>query len=225
MAGVRTKVDVGRLAAAVKRPGVDPRVWLSLAVVKDVAFDPDNGIFADVQLQPTGEAETCLVASTYAGAGFGAWFPLEVDDVVLVAIPSGDPGAGPVIIARMWSASDKPHADFGDGEDPTADVVVRPKSGQRVVIRTSDADVSVKVEGSADVVLEVQGGKVRLGAESGLEPAVLGATLKVWLDQIKLALDAHTHTAVTAGAGVSGPPAPLTFPDVPAIEAAKVEVI
>lgn len=224
------RIDMSRLAKLAQRPGVDPRVWLTLAVVEALGFDAAEGVFADVRFQPTGERETALVAVPYAGDGFGDWCPLAVDDVVLVAVPNGDPSAGPVIIARMWRAADRPPADVRAGQDdadghpvPTADRVIRVQAGQRLVVRVSGSggDVDIRVEGSGNVNLVVDSGKVLVGATSGGEPPALATTLKSYLDTVKTWLDAHVHPDPQGGSTLA-PPVPS--PSVPTIAATKVEV-
>lgn len=214
---------------------MDSRVNLTLALVTAISYDDDHGIFADVKFQPGGEPETALLGAPYAGARFGAYFPIEVDDIVLVALPMGDPGNGPVIIARMWSAADKPSADFRQGTsgmEASKDVVLRTKPGQKLKIRTSnDGDgVDITVEGNGDVLIQATGsGKVKLGGTDALEPAVLGDTLDRFLNQVKTWLDSHTHIltiAAMAGAGGTGTAAPPTpsSPSVPDIKADEVEL-
>ena len=40
------KMDIGRLSSAVKRPGIDTRCWVSLAVALEDSFvDKDHGVF------------------------------------------------------------------------------------------------------------------------------------------------------------------------------------
>lgn len=159
---VRSSMDVGRLAAAVQRPGIDPRVWITYAVVKDIAFDPEHGVFADVQVVPEGDIETCLVGSDYAGSGFGDYDPLHVGDLVLVAISHGDPGTGPVIIKRVFSASAKPPTEFKSttGSDPTD------ATNDRVIVVEPNTTLRVIAKQGANVSFEVQdGGAVNITAK------------------------------------------------------------
>lgn len=104
-----------------KRPGVDPRIWFTRARVTELGFDINNGIFADIVYLPDGDPETALVSTCYAGKNFGSYTPLDVDDIVLVAVPIGDPGEGPVIIARLWTAADTPAPEFASNDDPSSD--------------------------------------------------------------------------------------------------------
>lgn len=134
---VRSRADVGRLASATARPGNDPRVWLTLAVVKELGFDAEEGLFADVQYQPSGDFETALVSGACAGSRFGSWRPLAIDDTVLVAVPMGDPGHGPVIISRLWNAGDPPPEDFGSGQDPSEDWIDILGPDKHYILKTS----------------------------------------------------------------------------------------
>lgn len=128
---IRRSPDVRRMAAAVSHPGIDPRTWLSWAIVKALGFDGEQGIFADVQLIPTGETETIYVGSDYAGGGFGDWSNVEVDDTVLIGFPNGDPNSGGVLISRTWNGGDPPPAQLQNGEVPTKDRVLIVKPGQK----------------------------------------------------------------------------------------------
>lgn len=138
---MRKSLDVRRLGAAASYPGIDPRIWVAMATVTDIGFDADEGIFADVQLQPDGDIFTAYVATPYAGNGYGAHYPLEVGDTVLVAIPLGDADGPSFIIARAWNAADKPMAEAGSGEDIVEEVVIKTKSGKSYKLLTPDAQI------------------------------------------------------------------------------------
>lgn len=145
----RRHIDAGRLSALASRPGIDSRVWLTLAAVKDVGFDEDEGTFVDVQFMPGGELETCYLGSPYAGDSFGDHCPVNIEDTVLVAVPMGDPAYGPIIIARFNNASDPPHEDF-DSQDR----VIRAKPGQNVkVVASQGATIQIHVEDGATIQL------------------------------------------------------------------------
>lgn len=162
---MKRRLDISRLSSVASRPGVDPRTWITWASVRDIGFDAEQGIFADVTFIPTGETETVFVGSDYAGGEFGAYSPIEVGDIVVVAIPNGDPGAGGIIVGRAWRGADKPSANFKadqqvDGNDvPTDNVVLRVRPGKKYVIRTSDSggDIDIKVEGDGATTVENAG--------------------------------------------------------------------
>lgn len=169
---MRSAIDTGRLGQAVKFPGIDPRLWLTLAVVRELGVDPEHGVFADISLIPSGDKETALVGSAYTGNGYGAWAPLQADDLVLVAIPRGDPAMGPIIICRLWSGSDRPPAELGasNGDDPptnpvvvvgpgqTLKVICRPGATVEVTSDTPNADpvsLSTPVDSNFDKLAQV----------------------------------------------------------------------
>jgi len=218
--------DASALARMMARPGMDPRVWLTLAIVTRVVFDEEHGIFCDIQFQPGGEPETALLGAAYAGSGFGLYCPVQVDDIVLVAVPMGDPGNGPVIISRMWSAADRPSADFGSGETPSDDVVLRVRPGKKLRILTSESGdgVEITTEGNGDIVIQATGeGKVYIGGKDGSEPIALGTTLKNHLDQVKQFLElvkTHTHpvSGTVANASAELMVGPPSVPDIEADE-------
>lgn len=233
----RRQPDVGAIASAVSRPGIDPRQWIKLASVEELGFDPLEGVFADLLLLPEGVPDTALVGSTYAGAAFGDWCPLEVGDLVVVAIPDGDSGSGPVVIARCWNAADPPHPDFGDGSEPSQDRVIRSRTGRAIKLRTSGTGaMSLVAEGAADAELTSLGGIVQLGAAVPGQPAAdavalagltvaqmqsLAAaitTLKSATNAVAIALDALVPgTSAAFAAATSAIPLPVG-----AVGAAKV---
>lgn len=168
-------VSTGRLRSLVSGPGVDTRYNLVEAVVDAVRIDPEEGVFCDVSFLPEEEPETALMGVPYAGNNFGFYCPLYEDDIVLVAIPNGDPASGPVIISRMWSAADKPFSDMrgsADTDNPgqyhaSDDVILRCKPGANTRIIVSEgANVNITIEGSGNVNLKVDGGSVNLGTDS-----------------------------------------------------------
>jgi hypothetical protein len=177
----RTGIDLARLASAIQRPGSDPSVHLSWGIVGALGFDAAQGIFADVKLIPDGTIETCFVAAAYAGGAFGMWCPLRVDDMVLVALPNGDPNTGPVVISRIWNGADVPSDDFknptqDNGEDvPSDDFVIRIAPGKNYKLRVSDSTgdnatqggIDVKVEGAGTFKVETAGSGAATFTASG----------------------------------------------------------
>lgn len=207
-------VDSSDMARMTARPGMDTRVWLTLAVITELSFDAEHGIFADVQFQPGGDPETALLGGPYAGGEFGMYCPVAVGDTVLVALPMGDPGNGPVIIARMWSAADKPSADFGAGEVPSENVVLRAAPSKKLLIRTSagggdidltiegDGNFNLTLEGNGNVAIDARGtGNVVIDAR-GTGKVFLGggATLTPLLDGVVTAQGIDPFTGLTYGA-------------------------
>jgi hypothetical protein len=168
---LRTKLDVGRLSAAVSRPGIDPRLWLTLATVKDVAYDAEFGMYADVQFLPEGDFQTCYIGSEYAGDDFGMFFPPKVDDIVLVAVPEGQPGNGCVLIKRLWHATAKPPAEMGDSTTPEE----TDASSDPVLVVEANRTLKIIARGGANVRLEVaDAGKVQIAATGAAQIEVTG---------------------------------------------------
>lgn len=220
---IRSSIDTGRLSAAASRPGIDPRVWLTLAVVKDVAYDADHGMFADVQMLPEGDLFTCLVGGDYAGNDFGEFAKPGIGHIVLVAVPSGDTGFGPIIIKRIFTGSEKPPKEFQNpnGNVPTdatesPTIVIEPGKTARVIVRdgahvtfevSGGSDFNIKATGSAQVNIEAEGSvvvkspDVKLGTAPGSQVARVGDLTGGVLPPLMV---------VCAAAGVSVPVVPLT---------------
>jgi hypothetical protein len=148
--------DTIRIAAAMRVPGIDPRTWVSYAVVTAVGVD-DEGAFADVTTMPTHGQYTARVSSDYAGPGYGFYVPIGVDDEVVVEAPDGDPLNGLVVTGRMHSASD-PLPD--DAQANPDDLVLVVKPGQ---------SLRISVAG---------GGKVYVGSSTASDAAVRGTTYR-----------------------------------------------
>jgi hypothetical protein len=166
------RFDASALSEIASRPGIDPRVWLTEGVITELGHDPAHGQFADIQPMPTGSTFTAYLGQAYAGADFGAHFPAKVGDTVLVAIPHGDTGNAPWVIARRWDASDNPPVEVGEGDEPTANVVIKVEKGQKLqVIVDGAGEVQIESRGTGDVsittargdVIVKTGGKVYLG--------------------------------------------------------------
>jgi len=239
MGSIRSTPDLGSIADAASRPGIDPRVWITQATVIDVGFDPEEGIFADVQYLPDGEMETALVGTGYGGNDFGAYSPLKEGDIVLVTQPMGDPGSGPVIFARLWTASEKPplelSADGEGGEDVTTDPTLRVEDGAQLrVICKAGASVKIEVTGGGAVEIETDGeakitgtggvtieaaASIKLGAAATNGVARFNDTVRpsTPADGV-LPIDMATWMAgVTSVVNAATPPAPGIVPGVPPI--------
>lgn len=153
---VSRTMDVGRLAQAVSRPGIDPRIWSSLAIVTAVNVDPEHGPLVDVQMIPTNSLGTARVGAEYAGNGFGVYAPIVVDDEVVVEAPSGDPAEGLVVMRRLWSAADPPPVEAVDYPE---DLLIHVQDGKTIRIVVSG------------------GGKVLVGGPDADQQMMLG---NVW---------------------------------------------
>lgn len=237
----RRHIDGQALASLAARPGIDPRVWHTLATVTEVGYVPEQGVFVDVRVEPHGETETAFVGVPYAGGGFGSWYPIEVGDLVMVAYPHGDSGYGPVVIARFWSGGDPPppptDADWApkaDALEPPTDVVIRVKPGSHYKLRgTGDSriDIALDVSASGDVIIENLGsGKVKLGQAEGASPVALSPLVEAAIKSaVEAAIAGHTHLTAGTGApspgvGITTPPGgPFVVTTVPSTAATKTE--
>lgn len=167
------KLDINRLSSAVKRPGIDPRCWKSLAVALEDSFvDKDHGVFVNVILMPTEEEYTARVGAEYAGGGFGFYAKIKKDDELSVGIPSGDPAEGPIVLKRLWSAADLPPQQAID--DPEEVMLVVEK----------DKNLRLAVSGAGQVLFEsekqiaVSAPKVLLGSLQAVEALIKGTTYR-----------------------------------------------
>lgn len=201
MPGIKRTPDVGALSAAVSRPGIDPRIWITTAYVTDVApyVGEDGataGVLVDLTYTDTAEQETAFLGVPYAGEGFGMHCPLRVDDTVLVAVPKGDPQAGPIIVARYWNAGDKPPPEIVVSGEVTRDFVLVVEDGQNLKLKTSGAGTIQMQDASQSFV--------RGDAQRDALNAFIDA-LGVWATAVETAL------TTLAGAPTPPPPVPLNF--------------
>ena len=129
-------VDVNRAGEALSRPGIDSRVWVSLAIVDGPPLlRAGEGYFCDVILLPSQAHDTARVGADYAGDRWGDHCPLRDGDEVVVIAPSGDPDLGLVVSARLHSPSDRPPAQAESYPDDRA-ITIRP--GQRLRLNVSE---------------------------------------------------------------------------------------
>lgn len=170
---IKSSIDANRLAAIASRPGIDPRVWLTFGVVQDVAYDAEHGMLADVQYMPEGDIETALVGSCYLGHNYGAWCGLKKGHIVLIAVPLGDPSAGPVIISQIHTGSERPPEDFknessSDPMDPTINPTIRVEDGATLrVIAKNGAKISLEVSSDSEINLKATGtGNIAITGEA-----------------------------------------------------------
>jgi len=155
---VLSSIDTSRLSEAVSRPGIDPRIWISYAVLISepviVTDANEQDIIADIMLLPSGTVETARVGAAYAGDGFGLYAPLHIDDEVLVMAPSGDPDQGLVITQRLWSPA----------AVPPQEVQAHPQDWTLVL--EPGINMRLAVKGAGNVYVTADSGKVVLGSES-----------------------------------------------------------
>lgn len=105
--------DAAGMGAALARPGMDTRQWVSFGTVsketkdqKSVVFDAELGPLVMVDLHPSMTQVYCRVAGGCAGTGEGEYFPFISGDEVIVLIPEGNETAGCTIIGRLNNSLD-----------------------------------------------------------------------------------------------------------------------
>jgi hypothetical protein len=186
--------DIAKIAAALERPGIDPRKFVDLGVVTAVAVGAD-GVHADIETI-NNLPETVSLAPPYSGSGFGLYLPLDVDDLVVLAVPDGMFNAGGRIVGRTWDAGTPPPPEVVDHPEDVA-LVVKPGQTIRIV-----------VSGGGNVVVEARDdGQVRLGAEDATQKALLGdevlSRLGTLVSQIATAVGGIVATAGVAPVGTA----------------------
>lgn len=163
---VGRSMDVQRLGSAIKRPGIDTRCWVSLAVAtSDIKVDlteDKEGVFIDVQLMPSEEKLTARVGSEYEGDGFGLYQRIRKDDELVVVVPSGITAEGPVVISRLWSSADKP-PELAEQNPEDMVLVVEKDKNLRIALSGKgsvvfDVDDSEDSSGEANFTINVKGG-------------------------------------------------------------------
>lgn len=237
--------DIGRLAQALARPGIDTRTWISLGYACDESVtDKDHGEFVDVCLLPSNRTVTCRISQPYAGAGFGKRDgQIHKDDEVVVVFPDGDPAAGGVVVCRFNSASDLPPAEWSEdgkqgdlflniekdkslnlrltGENGKVDVTT-----ESDVTTTSAGNVTLKsdkhftVEGGEKVTLK--SGNVRLGSADATESVLKGDTYLQNEDTFLNQLKSAATSLQTAGGQLNAAGSLMTTPIYGAVAAAPL---
>lgn len=150
-------IDLRRIAAAVSHPGIDPRSFVSLAIVTKISVE-ENGVICDVTLMPSQLQEAASLSPLYGGSGFGFYTPLEEGQMVVVVAPEGDPNHGLRIVACVWD----------QGEPPPTEVTDNPLDVALVIKK--DRTMRIVVDGAGNLVVEAKGtGQVLLGSEDATQ--------------------------------------------------------
>jgi hypothetical protein len=188
--------DMQRTGEAIARPGMDTRIWASLATVTKLKVDPNGGVLADIVLMgaQSGTPETARVGASMASQGTGLYLPIEVDDEVLVVAPDGTPDAGLVIVAALWDRGTKPPATAAAHP---ADVLLQPPDGRTVRVVTTG------------------GGEVLLGDPAAAHPTCRGDNLQATLNALISAFNRHVHVAAAPASPTSTPVEAFVLPDPP----------
>jgi len=206
-------MDAHRLGQMLARPGMDTRIWISLAYARgESVVDPWHGVFVDVTLVPSGEQHTARVAFDYSGPGFGIYLgQIHKNDELLVEAPSGDSAEGYVVTRRLYSASDLPPQEAIS--DPTEVMLVVEK----------DRNLRLKVSGGGQVQVDsetkviVNCPTVEMGRDNAGTLKVLDGSKSVtiyealetfWNTVAKPIFDAHIHPTGVGPSGNTATPLP-----------------
>ena len=176
-----------------------------------------EGLFVDLVMADGTEGMTARWFSPYTGHQFGLYAPPAIDDEVCVVCPSGDPSEGLVAFARSWSPSHEPPTRALDHKE---DIVLTVKK---------DKNLWIEVSGSANIYLLPGDGKVKIGGENGLEPAVLGNKLQQFITDQQNFNTQHIHNFTYSAGPAIGTPGTTVVSAGPAVNdpgvrAQKVEV-
>lgn len=180
------------LSAIVK----DGRSWVAVGQVTEVESHASLGFLATVALRPSGREVQARIVSWGAGAGAGIFWPVAVDDEVLVLFPGGDPNRA-VALPGLPSESALPP----DGWD-NAKILVEGVDRDVEVATGQDASrATLKITASSGEVV-VTSSSIRLGSSSATDFVALASLVTTQLETLKAAID---------GAAVSGGDGGATF--------------
>lgn len=154
-------VDVAKMSEGLSRPGIDPRMFVDLAIVTHVLVD-DGGCHYDVTTIG-GMNETVALSPPYGGSRYGFYFPVFVDQMATLVVPDGKFNAGARMVGATWDPGTPPPQEAVDHPDDVA-LVVQPGQTVRII-----------VSGGGNAVIEARdGGKVKVGSEDADSPALNG---------------------------------------------------
>ena len=139
----------------------------TLGVVTQVN-DPEGFGRVRVKLPNYNDLETDWLGVLAAGAGLGKGLLAlpDVDDTVLVLLPSGNPAEG-VILGGLYGSLKREDWDWGVEEGAVRRYSMQTPNGQRIIL--DDAKQTIRVETSDGSFLEMSPEKVRLHASRDLE--------------------------------------------------------
>ena len=192
-------VDILQVIEAVRGPGIDTRTWIANGYLSGPAtYDAVSGLwFAPVVFTPSQIGPVnCRIEGWAAGPGVAVYAPLRAGDEVSVAIPEGNPNAGPKIIGRSYTPTGSP-----SGPPPLA---AGYDNNSIVIVTQAGSGIQIRVE--AD--------KVTLGKHIAIEAdpkdaAVLGTTYtaaeNAWFTALQTALDSFAVFAQACSGTTTDP--------------------
>lgn len=164
------QMDQRTMAEAFSYPGIDPRSWVSMAIVETVQaenenpveFDGDDGqVYVNCILKPSNIPCRARLGGAFAGPGEGFYSPFVGGEEVLLAIPEGDVKAGAVVLARLNNGYDGFPQGSVAGKDVNTNTFTfmrsRPaitiESGASVMLRSASMGAMLQLAGTGNVTL------------------------------------------------------------------------
>ncbi len=239
-------IDAAALRDLLRGPGIDSRTWIAIGICRAPAgaelVDFSEGFpLVSVTLQPSDVAVRCRVSSAVAGNGEGEWHPFVDKDEVVVAIPSGNERAAPVIIGRLNNGVDVFPTGSVAGQDPSTNTFGFKRSRTPYVhevagpwiVRQATTGALLSIDAGGCVTTRTGAGDaVQLSADVFAVQSADGSSLLqlAFTDQhfIAQAGDAYLQISGSGGSGVSTLLVPQQFAvgtsgDAPIEHAATVE--
>jgi hypothetical protein len=191
VSSIRKALDSNLFADALRKPGIDPRHWVSYGTVgtvndkgkpnfkdKSAILISTAGIDVDVILEPLNLLVTCRYSGVQGGCSATIISPIHVGDRVLVVLPDGDTSGPPVIQAILHNASCK--MPMKDGEALF--------KNDRVLIYAVDDDIDIRTPGGARVQVKHSGNVITEGIDVTMKASssalVEGQTAKLKAETI-----------------------------------------
>ena len=150
---------------------VDSPLGCAVGQVTAIESHASYGYLVTLVLRPGGQEAQARLQFPGARGGLGLFWPVAVDDEVLVVFPDGDINRA-IAIPGVTSAQAKPPADWGND--------------------------TIRIEGGADLDVEVVADGVRLGTSTATDPVALKSLVEAQLGALKTAI---TGAVVVAGDG------------------------
>ena len=218
----RKRVDMPRLALALRSPGIDARTWVTAGRTVETQWDAALGWV--VVAQPYGsdleQVElTCRQASALSGVGAGEYLPMAREAEVLIGLPAGSTEDGmPLVLGGLTNEEDPPPSEVNglpiNGEiEASTPAAVSPFDTEIKVSPHGRREQYAKarvVQALAHVLKADQpSAGVQLGSELAAQSFVLGEAFVTQLITVVDALLALVQTGANGGGAVvlSGLPA------------------
>jgi phage baseplate assembly protein gpV len=145
--------------------------------------DPEGYGRVRVKLPTYKDIETDWMGVVTPGAGVGKGLLAlpDVDDTVLVLLPSGDPASG-VVLGGLYGMLTRDEWDWGVDDTAVKRYTLRTPGGQRV--RLDDAKQTIRLENSDGSYIEMSPEQVTLHAQRDLQIEAPGRNLVIKANKV-----------------------------------------